>query len=62
MSVCLSVCLVLKSGIEIQSNIMNSNKFHSEILILIMFLILKKKKILEKVCRTKLNFMSIINI
>ena len=34
-----------------------SNEFHSEILIL-----KKKKKILKKVCGTKLNFMSIINI
>ena len=41
-----------------------SNEFHSEILILHMILIriLKKKKILKKVCGTKLNFMSIINI
>ena len=41
-----------------------SNEFHSEILILdmILILILKKKKILKKVCGTKLNFMSIIKI
>ena len=56
MSVCLSVRLVLKSGIEIQSNIMNSNKFHSEILILIMFLILKKKKNSGKSLQNKTKF------
>ena len=39
-----------------------SNEFHSEILILHMILILILKKILKKVCGTKLNFMSIINI
>ena len=40
-----------------------SNEFHSEILILHMILILiLKKKNLKKVCGTKLNFMSIINI
>ena len=37
--------------------------FYTEILILVMILILiLKKNILKIVCRTKLNFMSIINI
>ena len=39
-----------------------SNEFYSEILILVMIVILILKKDLKKVCGTKLNFMSIINI
>ena len=55
------LCGVTPNLVDIFSiwRITYSNEFHSGILILILIL---KQKILKKVCGTKLNFMSIINI